>query len=140
MAYDYYEATKENVIEYIRDNITSTDYSDRDELSEYLNDELWINDSVTGNASGSYTFNSYRAKEYVTDNMDLVAEMCSEFGVTDDEAGRHFLNEDWEWFDVSIRCYVLGSSIEAALDEIEDELTFQYDVIEDEDEDETLTA
>lgn len=32
-----------------------------DELREALNDELWVCDHVTGNASGSYTFSTWQA-------------------------------------------------------------------------------
>lgn len=119
--YNYYEAVKADILDYIRDEINLADYDDLDDLAEELNDDLWITDSVTGNASGSYTFNSYTAKEYVFDNMDLVEEMASGFGVDLSDIGRHFLQEDWEWFDVSIRCYVLGSCIYNALEEIREE-------------------
>lgn len=125
--YNYLEAVTEDVKEYIRENINASDYSDREELEEALNDDLWTTDSVTGNASGSYTFNSYQAKEYVLDNIDLLSEMCSEFGTDNNEIGSKFLNEEWEWMDVSIRCYLLSQAIAAALDEMEDELTFEGD-------------
>ena len=78
---------------------------------------------MTGNASGSYTFNSYKAQEYVLDNMDLLEEMCGEFGVDNETIGQKFLDGSWEWMDVSIRCYLLGQAISEALDEVEEELT-----------------
>lgn len=56
MEYYYLSAIKEDVKNYIDDEITISDFSDRDELENYLNDELWACDSVTGNASGSYTY------------------------------------------------------------------------------------
>jgi len=90
---------------------------DREELEEKLNDDLWINDSVTGNASGSYTFCRETAKEYVTDNMDLVQEVVNEFCISADTVAEKFLNEDYEYFDVSIRCYLLGATIAEVLDE-----------------------
>ena len=123
--YNYFEAMTEDVKEYIRESIDTNDYSDRDELEEALNNDLWTTDSVTGNASGSYTFSSYQAKEYILDNIDLLSEMCSEFGTDNSEIGAKFLNEEWEWMDVSIRCYLLAQAITAALDEMEDELTFE---------------
>lgn len=119
--YNYYDSVRADVLDYIREEINLADYNNLDDLLEKLNDDLWINDSVTGNASGSYTFNSYTAKEYVFDNMDLVKEMASEFCIDLPDIGRHFLKEDWEWFDVAIRCYVLCSCISDALDEIREE-------------------
>lgn len=101
---------------------------DRDELEynrsgleEKLRDDLWIDDSVTGNASGSYYCNSNMAKDAVIDNLDLLKEACEEFGCKE-ELGERFIDGEWEWMDVTIRCYLLGQAISEALDEIEEEL------------------
>lgn len=123
--YNYLESMKEDVKEYITNNaeLTIEDLIyNRSELEEKLNDDLWINDSVTGNASGSYTFNSYKAKEYVLDNMNLLEDMCNEFDIDAETIGKKFLKEEWEWMDVSIRCYLLGSAISETLDDIEEEI------------------
>ena len=56
--YDYHEAVYEDVCAYIRENINFADYDTVEDLADHLNDELWTCDSVTGNASGSYTFNA----------------------------------------------------------------------------------
>jgi hypothetical protein len=60
--YDYLSAVESDVREYIENNVNFHDYSDLDEMKEDLNKKLFVDDSVTGNASGSYTFN---AKEFV---------------------------------------------------------------------------
>lgn len=117
--YDYHQAILEDVIEYIRDEVDAGEYEDRDALEEALNDELWTVDSVTGNGSGSYTFSRDKAREYVTGNLDLVQEMASDFCVDHAELGKHFVEDDWEWFDVSIRCNLLGWAIGYALDWLE---------------------
>lgn len=62
MAYDYYANVKDDVLSYINDEIRPGEYWDRDELESHLNDTLCADDSVTGNCSGSYTFNSAKAK------------------------------------------------------------------------------
>lgn len=59
--YNYLEAVKEDVKNYIDNEINFTDFDSLEELKEKLNDELWIEDSVTGNASGSYYCNAYKA-------------------------------------------------------------------------------
>ena len=124
--YNYLEAMKSDIMDYIRNDVNTSEYADRDELDAFLNDELWTVDSVTGNASGSYTCNSYTAKEYVFDNIDLLNEAITEF-CEDDVIGEKFLNEEWEWMDVTIRCYLLGQAISEALDDIEEELIFADD-------------
>lgn len=124
MNYNYLEAMKEDIKEYIENNselsIDDLIYN-RSDLEEKLNEDLWVYDGVTGNASGSYTFNSYKAKEYVLDNMDLLETMCNEFCVDEKTIGRKFLDGSWEWMDVSIRCYLLGQAISEVLDDIENE-------------------
>ena len=81
MKYNYLEAMVLDILEYISENYTEEETrenfatrANRDKWAGELNDDLWAHDSVTGNASGSYTFNSYRAKEYVTENGDLLRE------------------------------------------------------------------
>ena len=124
--YDYLEAMKSDIMDYIRNEVNTNEFADREDLENKLNDDLFINDSITGNASGSYTFNSYTAKEYVFDNIDLLNEAITEF-CEDDVIGEKFLNEEWEWMDVTIRCYLLGQAISEALDDIEEELIFADD-------------
>jgi hypothetical protein len=48
--YNYLEAVKEDVKNYIDSEINFTDFDSLEELEEKLNDELWTEDSVTGNA------------------------------------------------------------------------------------------
>ena len=121
--YDYRAAMKEDIREYLNDNYTTEELTekmeDRDAFAEELNDDLWVTDSVTGNASGSYTFNRWRAQEYVTDNMDLLREALQEFCTESETIREKFLDEEWEYFDVTIRCYLLYSSISDVLDERE---------------------
>lgn len=119
--YNYMEAVKEDVKNYIDCEINFADFDSLEELEEKLNDELWAEDSVTGNASGSYTFNREQAKEYVLDNMDLLNEMCLEFGIDAETIGQKFLDDAYEWMDVSIRCYLLGAAISEVLDDLEED-------------------
>ena len=114
--YDYLEAVTNDVKEYINSEIEMSDYSDRDELEEYLNEHLFCEDSVTGNASGSYTFNAWQAEENICHNLDLLGEALAEFGGDASD-----LLKSAESCDVTIRCYLLGQAISAALDELWEE-------------------
>lgn len=77
--YNYLEAVTDDVREYIRDEIDLSEWKgDRDGLEEKLNDDLWTADSVTGNASGSYYCNAWRAEEALSHNWDLLAEALDE--------------------------------------------------------------
>ena len=114
--YNYKEAVKEDVLEYIKNEINYADYDTIEELSEKLNDDLFTEDSITGNASGSYTFNAYEAEENLCHNLDLLTEAVEEFGGSTD-----ILKDGAEACDVLIRCYLLGEAISEALEEIEDD-------------------
>ena len=119
MSYNYLNAMTEDIRNYITENINREDYTeDRDGLEEYLNDTLWTEDSVTGNASGSYTFNRRAAKEDVLDNTDLLKEAYTEFGEKEKIADV-ICDEDWESADVTIRCYLLGQAIAEVLDDLD---------------------
>ena len=123
--YDYREAMKRDITEELADNEYYYTGYDRDELEEKLNEDLWIDDSVTGNASGSYTFNRAEAGEYVGDNLDLAAEAYREFGLDPEELGSDLYDEGYEKIDVTIRCYLLSEIIAEVLDEAEESGYFE---------------
>lgn len=117
--YNYREALKEDIRNYIIENTDYEERTDRDDLEERLQDTLWAEDSVTGNASGSYTFNRSKAQEYVLDNIDLLAEACAELGTDKATVGHWLLDSDFETMDVTIRCYLLSQCIHEVLDELD---------------------
>lgn len=117
--YNYMEAVADDVRDYIENEIDLTEWKgNRDGLKEKLNDDLWVCDSVTGNASGSYYCNSWKAEEALAHNWDLLAEALTEFG----QDGTDVLKEGAEAMDVTIRCYLLGQAIAEVLDDLEEEL------------------
>ena len=117
--YNYLEAITDDVREYIREEVDLAEWKgNRDGLEERLNDDLFIDDSVTGNASGSYYCNAWKAEEALAHNWDLLAEALREFG----QDGTDILEQGPEAVDVTIRCYLLGQAIAEALDELEEEL------------------
>lgn len=110
--YDYLQAVTDDVLEYIKDEIDLDEWHDRfDELEEKLSEDLWVADNVTGNASGSYTFSSWRAEEYLSHNWDLLGEALDEFGCI-----KNPIEKGAEWCDVTIRCYLLSKAISDALE------------------------
>lgn len=117
--YNYLESIKEDVKNYINEKITISDYETKEELEEYLNDTLWTCDSVTGNASESYTFNRATAQEYVEANKELIQEMAQEFDCKD-QVMAWWYEDNYEAIDVSIRCYLLSQAISEALEDIEE--------------------
>lgn len=80
--YDYLAAVCDDVREEIKNEYSDrfSEFSDLDELEEKLNEDLWLSDGVTGNGSGSYTFNTWQAEENLCHNFDLLSEAADEFG------------------------------------------------------------
>lgn len=120
--YNYLEQVTADAKEAILENMEYWDFDDREELEEVAHDELWVDDSVTGNGSGSYFFSTWKAEEALCHNLDLLAEACEEFGQDIGEA----VKQGAEACDVTIRCYLLGQAIAAALDELEEEGKISY--------------
>lgn len=114
----YAEQLKNDVCEFISDegyNITAMGF---DAAYEALYDDLWVEDSVTGNGSGSYFCNRYLAKEKVLeDGFEYVGGMIREGLCGADSFVKYLADEDWESIDVMIRCYLLGSVLTEVLEE-----------------------
>lgn len=104
MLYNYHIAVKDDIREYIKENYGSV----TDEMRNDVFDEVLGDDSVTGNASGSYTMNRAIAKEYVIENIDLLKKAADEYGFDKKDIGEQFLSEQWEYLDVLIRLYLVG--------------------------------
>lgn len=101
---------------YINDNYIAQELNellDDNRFIDELNERLWMDDSVTGNASGSYTFNAFEAEENLCHNTDLLQEAMNEFGYTPNDY------KGAEWADVLIRCYLLGGIISEIINDFE---------------------
>ena len=120
--YNYLENVTADAKTAILENMDMWEWHNREELEENANDWLWAADEVTGNASGSYTFSTWKAEENLCHNMDELEEACEEFEQDIGEA----VKQGAEYCDVTIRCYLLGQAISAALDELEEEGKIQY--------------
>lgn len=112
--YNYFSAICEDVKNYIEWENIEVNHDNREEMTDYLYDVLFCNDSVTGNGSGSYTFSTWQAEENICHNWELIQEMASEFGYNFGE----LIEKGAEAIDVCIRCYLLGSCIEYVINDI----------------------
>lgn len=108
MKYNYLENLKEDIKTYIKEN----DITNLDENSLY--DDMFIDDSITGNASGSYYCNAWEAEEALAHNLDLLQEACEMFGSTPEL-------DNPEACDVTIRCYLLGQALQEVIEEMEEQ-------------------
>ena len=114
--YNYLDALEsdiKNVIEWNEYN--PHEYESRDDCECEWYDQMFCDDSITGNASGSYFCNAYKAETALAHNWDLIREM-SEYECMD----LNIKFFDPETIDVYIRCYLLGTALSNVLDEVED--------------------
>lgn len=125
MEYNYLKEMTKDIKRAIFDYFTKEEIKNafksleaRDKLYDKLYDDLWLDDLVTGNASGSYTFSTYKAEEFLCHNWDLLVEALEHF----DQSKSDALEKGAKFCDITIRCYLLGSAINKALDELEEEI------------------
>lgn len=118
--YNYYDEVLQAVEDAVKDGYSPEDLEpvDLEDYAEKLNNVLWVDDGVTGNASGSFFCNAYKAEEALVGNWDLAAEALEDFccDVNPFEKGA-------EWVDVIIRCYWLRECIANYIEQNEDDLT-----------------
>lgn len=121
---EYQEEVKSDAMEVIKENLEYVNSWDE------MYDLLFIDDAVTGNGSGSYYFNSYKATEAVS-GIIFDSDAVDEFkgmgydGIPTEEGA--------ETCDVIARCICLGL-VSGELEEYYDSLT------EDEEEEEGYTS
>ena len=114
--YNYRKAVKEDVKKWMDTNLEHGTDSDYDTVY----DACFVADEVTGNASGSYTFNRLEARKCFFEDEhaeDYLWFMVQDGFSTFDQVGRRLASGDWEWLDVCIRCFLLGEVIYEVLDE-----------------------
>ena len=118
---DYRQEVKADIKQWLDDNGWTNEYILNEfetwqELFNELLDKFYLEDSITGNASGSYTFNTYKALENIINDRMTVAEAMDFY--SDTTSAQELLETEAEKIDVMTRCYVLEDELENALVEL----------------------
>lgn len=113
--YNYLNAVIDDVRRCIDEYDARGEDESRGDYKGRLYDEMFIDDSITGNGSGSYTFSTAKAKEYVLSDFDTVADAYHDYGMG---LGKDLAEKNWERLDVIARCYCLGEALDVVLDEM----------------------
>lgn len=100
--YNYIEHLKEDINNFIEEN--------KNLSFDKLYDTMFTSDTITGNASGSYTFSTWQAEENICHNQELLIDALTEFGYSSIP-----LDMGAETKDVLIRCYLLDSVLNDVL-------------------------
>lgn len=124
-SYNYLDCIEEDVKIYIEENggilglLQMRDYEDCEDLGELKEALIYVledEDSITGNASGSYTMNIWQAEQNLAHNLDLLISVCKEW-----EYNLKEMIESPELGDVLIRRYLLSKAVTNVLEDKEDE-------------------
>lgn len=108
-SYDYLQAMTDDILAWFFENNIDVNKLSEDE-AEKIYESLFNEDSITGNGSGSYTFDAYRARRYLFNNNELYMNAADELN-----ADYSFFCSDPESADVIIRCYLLREALDRAI-------------------------
>lgn len=116
--YDYYVEVTNDVecwMDKDGDPFDLSKFENREEAAEFLRDELWAEDDITGNGFEGYA-SEEECEEFLCHNWDLVIESLDTFGVsTSDLRAQYKKNHLARYIDCLVRLYVLDNAIEGAL-------------------------
>lgn len=106
---DYRNAVISDAEDVIAECFDNGTYDEETDFNDVY-DNLFVDDAVTGNGSGSYFFNAAKAREAVADAIwdDKILDALSEIGVDGDRIAQYLRDNDAESLDVCIRCAMLG--------------------------------
>lgn len=114
----YLEMVKADIENVIDDY--EVDWTDTiDNIVEKLDADLWVDDSVTGNGCGEYTglYSDRSALYMVDEDRETVKDALLDFGVDAKTIGEKFIDGDFEYLDITARCYVLHQAIWEVVEE-----------------------
>lgn len=109
--YNYEKNMKQDIIELV------DSYGWPETGEEFYNmceDELWADDSITGNGGGYYD-NSVNCAEYISRNLPLAIEAMNDFGVETKNLPRD--DRIYQHLDSLIRCYLFEGVVADIMNE-----------------------
>ena len=116
--YDYYIEVTNDIECWMNkdgDPFDLSQFENREEAAEYLHDELWAEDSITGNGPYGYT-NEEECEEFLCHNLNLIIEAIDTYGIsTSDLRAQYTVKKLARYLDCLVRLYVLPNAIEGAL-------------------------
>ena len=95
-------------------------YGTDEELADWIEDEVWANDEITGNGDFAYDSED-QCSTYLAGNTELLYEALTAMNPDDDEMSllEHYRQQDlMQYFDTCIRCYVLKECIGYVMEDL----------------------
>lgn len=123
--YDYKRALIDDLKDWIVNNTDIMETSIEDGLSDdifnWIYDETWAEDEVTGNGIFGYAPTS-KCEEYLAGNLHLALEALDSFGASFKDLLPKANDELIRYLDCTIRCYLLMDCIYTAMEELKNEM------------------
>lgn len=115
--YDYYfEVTNDIECWMDENNFDLFQFENKEEAIEFLRDELWSEDNITGNGPNGYATEE-ECEEFLCHNWDLVIEGFDTFGVSFPDLRAQYKKKKLaRYIDCFVRLYVLDAAIDKALE------------------------
>lgn len=116
MKYDYLKALEADVEDYLEsiDWENTYDTFNLEKFRSEVVDDLFDDDNVTGNTSGSYTFDEATAEKYLAHNLVNLEDACDKFRIDLGDA----IRKGAEYCDVLIRCSLLPIAVSNVVDKL----------------------
>lgn len=112
--YNYEDILYNDIKNYIQDNnININDYT-KEDFFDFLDEELWAEDSITGNGPYGYA-NEEECAEYVGDNLKLAFTALRDFEVRMRDVPDEY---PAKYMDSTIRCYLFHGVLQKVVDEL----------------------
>lgn len=114
--YDYYIEVANDVENWLNYNdFELSNFENREETAEFLQEELWAEDSITGNGPQGYA-SEEECEEFLCHNWDLVIESFDTFGISFPDLRAQYKKKHLaRYIDCLVRLYVLDNAIESVL-------------------------
>lgn len=116
MYYNYQLAMTADIINWIQNNVSVTEYASREELYDDMMDILWAADEITGNGYSGYD-TMEKCEQYLLGNTDLLFEAIQEFGVPKNNSIEIY-GSAAQHADCLIRLLLFPNCLQAACEEV----------------------
>ena len=121
MKYDYLAALEADIKTWMVDNYFDiSEYSDNEDAHEFLHDELWDDDSITGNG-GNWYASAAECEEYLSGNWNLIFAAIENFCVDMNEEIKKYKEDTPRFLDCIVRLDLLDAAIENVLGDLNNE-------------------
>ena len=119
MAYNYLEHLTNDILEWCKyEHFDLSEYDDLDEAHEFLHDELWDDDSITGNG-GNWYASATECEEYLSDNWNLIFNAIENFCVDMNKEIKKYKEDMPCFLDCLVRLDLLDEAIKKVLGDLQ---------------------